>query len=90
MADENLFDGAAYYEEDNEEVGEYSDEVDPLQALEVSAQHSIHKALTAAWRTITAQLQSLSKTQARKTPASTGGVFGRSSEMQGEIQALPS
>ncbi|KAJ1189199.1 hypothetical protein NDU88_005950 [Pleurodeles waltl] len=74
MADKNLFNGAAYYEENNEEAGEYNDEVDPLQALGASIQHSIHKVLMAALQPITAQLQLLAKTQARKTPASSDSV----------------
>ncbi|KAJ1186566.1 hypothetical protein NDU88_003347 [Pleurodeles waltl] len=80
MADRNLFDGTAYYEEGNEEDGEYSEDVDPLQALNASVQQSIYKALVAALGPIMAQLQLFAKTQSRKTPASQKSI-GESSDV---------
>ncbi|KAJ1179046.1 hypothetical protein NDU88_004285 [Pleurodeles waltl] len=74
MADKCLSDEVAYLEEVYEEVGEFNDEVDPLQALDASVQHSIHKALTAALRPITAQLQLLTSFQVKDTPASSNSI----------------
>ncbi|KAJ1135862.1 hypothetical protein NDU88_002291 [Pleurodeles waltl] len=74
MADKLLSDEAAYVEGDYEEVGKFNDEVDPLEALDVYVQHSIHKALTAALRPITAQLQLLASSQVKNTPASSSSI----------------
>ncbi|KAJ1085002.1 hypothetical protein NDU88_005139 [Pleurodeles waltl] len=79
-AERESFEEAEYYNEfPQEEPGRNAGE-DVLEALDASFQHSINKALAAALRPITAQLQLYAKGQGRSTPST--------SKLQGEFSEV--